>query len=177
MRFSRFWDVTQRWMVIRLDLSGQHMFHLKGSRRSILLDPWRWKRLSWFSTYALQPSRLIVRSGLDVPTFSHQVSPRVSPRKNTQRWKVELWAKNVRKVCLKADIHFTFRDLLHAVKLRHGTDGFTFPPKKGIFRPKNPTASVGCEPANLGTKAQHATSRPPNSLKMEPIGCLETSVK
>jgi hypothetical protein len=26
---------------------------------------------------------------------------------------------------------------------------------------KNPTASGGCEPANLGTKGQHATSRPP----------------
>jgi len=30
----------------------------------------------------------------------------------------------------------------------------------GFFRPKNPTASGGCEPANLGTKGQHATSRP-----------------
>ena len=31
-----------------------------------------------------------------------------------------------------------FRDLLHATKLQHGTDGFTLPPKKGalsIFRP------------------------------------------
>jgi hypothetical protein len=43
-----------------------------------------------FSTYAPQPSRLIVRSGLDVPTFSHQASPRVSPRESTQRRKVEL---------------------------------------------------------------------------------------
>ena len=31
----------------------------------------------------------------------------------------------------------------------------------GFLRPKNPTASAGCEPANLGTKGQHATSRPP----------------
>jgi hypothetical protein len=30
-----------------------------------------------------------------------------------------------------------------------------------FFRPKNPTASAGCELANLGTKGQHATSRPP----------------
>jgi hypothetical protein len=60
-----------------------------------------------------------------------------------------------------------FRDLLHAVKLRHGTDGFTSPPKEGvlkIFRPKNPTVLAGCEPANLGTKGQHATSRPPMPL-------------
>jgi hypothetical protein len=49
-------------------------------------------------------------------------------------------------------------------KTRHGTDGFTSPPKEGvlrIFRPKNPTASAWFEPANLGTKGQHATSRPP----------------
>jgi len=51
------------------------------------------------------------------------------------------------------------RDLLHAANLRHGTDGFTSPPKEGAL--KNPTASAGFEPANLGTKGQHATSRPP----------------
>ena len=58
-----------------------------------------------------------------------------------------------------------FRVLLHAVNLRHGTDGFTSPPKEGVLRIffalKNPTASVGFEPANLGTKGQHATSKPP----------------
>ena len=30
-----------------------------------------------------------------------------------------------------------------------------------LFILKNPTASAGFEPANLGTKVQHATSRPP----------------
>ena len=63
------------------------------------------------------------------------------------------------------DFHLTFRALLHAVNLRHGTDGFTSPPKEGVLRIffalKNPTASVGFEPANMGTKGQHATSRPP----------------
>jgi len=57
------------------------------------------------------------------------------------------------------------RDLIHAANLRHGTDGFTSPPKEGVLRiffaHKNPTASAGFEPANLGTKGQHATSRPP----------------
>jgi len=50
--------------------------------------------------------------------------------------------------------------LLHAVNLRHGTDDFTSPPKEGVLRifspEKNPTASAGFEPANLGTKGQHA---------------------
>ena len=33
-----------------------------------------------------------------------------------------------------------------------------------FFTLKNPTASVGFEPTNLGTKGQHATSRPPKPL-------------
>ena len=33
-----------------------------------------------------------------------------------------------------------------------------------FFALRNPTASVGFEPANLGTKGQHATSRPPKPL-------------
>jgi hypothetical protein len=55
------------------------------------------------------------------------------------------------------DFHGTFSYLLHAANLRHGTDGFTSPPKEGVLRIffalKNPTASAGFEPANLGTKA------------------------
>jgi hypothetical protein len=39
-----------------------------------------------------------------------------------------------REVCLNADLHVTFRDLSHAANLRHGTDGFTSPPKKGVLR-------------------------------------------
>jgi hypothetical protein len=42
--------------------------------------------------------------------FRHQASPRVSPRESTQRWKVELWMRNVREFCLNADFHVTFRD-------------------------------------------------------------------
>jgi hypothetical protein len=35
---------------------------------------------------------------------------------------------------VNADFHVTFRDLLHAAKLRHGIDGFTSPPKEGVLR-------------------------------------------
>jgi hypothetical protein len=40
-----------------------------------------------------------------------------------------------------------------------GPTAFTSPPKEAmlrIFRPKNPTALAGFEPANLGTRGQHA---------------------
>ena len=58
------------------------------------------------------------------------------------------------------------RVLLHATNLRHGTDNFTSLPKEGVPRNflspfKNPTASAGFEPSNLGTIGQHATSAPP----------------
>ena len=36
--------------------------------------------------------------------------------------------------CLNVDFHVTFRDLLHAANLRHGTDGFTSPPKEGVLK-------------------------------------------
>jgi hypothetical protein len=32
------------------------------------------------------------------------------------------------------DFHGKCRDLLHAANLRHGTDGFTSPPKEGMLR-------------------------------------------
>ena len=37
--------------------------------------------------------------------------------------------------CLKMpDFHVTFKDLLHAVNLRYGTNGFTSLPKEGVLR-------------------------------------------
>ena len=66
-----------------------------------------------------------------------------------------MWERKCPVILPKFRLPHKFSDPLHAVNLRHGTDDFTSPPKEGvlrIFRPKNPTASVGFEPANLGTK-------------------------
>jgi hypothetical protein len=84
--------------------------------------------------YALHPLKAYCAIWVRRSKFRHQASPSVSPRESTQRRKVKLWARNVQYVCLNADFHVTFRDLLHAVKLRHGTDGFTSPPKEGVLR-------------------------------------------
>ena len=50
----------------------------------------------------------------------------------------------------------------------YGENGFTSLPKEGMLRIffalKNPTTLAGFEPANLGTKGQHATSRPSKPL-------------
>ena len=74
--------------------------------------------------------------------------------------------------CLKIpDFHVTFRDLLHAANLRHRTNGFTSLPKEGVLRIffalKNPKASAGFEPVNLGIKGQHATSRTTKPLSAD----------
>jgi hypothetical protein len=66
------------------------------------------------------------------------------------------------------DFHVAFRDLLHTVNLRHGTHSFTSLSEgrraEDFFVLKNPTASAGFEHENLGSKGQHATSRPPKPL-------------
>ena len=84
--------------------------------------------------YVLQPLRLIVRSALDVPNFAtmrlHACYHARAP--SGRRWNCGREMSG--KFCLNFDLHFTFRDLLHAVKLRHGTDGFTSPPKEGVLR-------------------------------------------
>ena len=41
-----------------------------------------------------------------------------------------------------------------------------------LFALKNPTASAGFEPANLGTKGQHATCRPPKLLCVIIVYCV-----
>jgi hypothetical protein len=68
------------------------------------------------------------------------------------------------------DFHVAFTDLLHAVNLRNASHSFTFLPKEGVMRIflalKNPTTSAGFEPANLGFKGQHTTSRPPKTLTL-----------
>jgi hypothetical protein len=72
-----------------------------------------------------------------------------------------------KKGCPVISIH-AIRDLLHVANLRHGTDGFTSAPKEGMLRIFSPLKIgrlwPGLNPANLGTKGQHATPRPPKSL-------------
>ena len=86
--------------------------------------------------------------------------------RDPQRRKWELWARMLPGNFAEMTNSTPLRDLLHAANLRHGIDGFTSPPKEGVLRIffalKNPTASAGFEPANLGKKGQHATPRPPN---------------
>ena len=104
---------------------------------------------------------------LDVPTFAARYVRNDARDPRSERWNC---GREICPVILpKFRLPRKFRDLLHAVNLRHRTDGFISPPKEGVlkifFRAKNPTASAGFEPANLGTKGQHATPRPPKPIR------------
>ena len=75
---------------------------------------------------------------LDVPTFHHQVPPRPPRRERFQRRKWELWARMLSGNFAEMTTSTPFRDPLHAANLRHGTDGFTSPPKDGVLRIYSP---------------------------------------
>ena len=47
---------------------------------------------------------------------------------------MELWTRNCPVILPTFRLPHKFRDLLHAANLRHGTDGFTSPPKEGVLR-------------------------------------------
>jgi hypothetical protein len=102
---------------------------------------------------------------LDVPTFSARclhVQRRERPPASeggTLRWR-----EMFRQIPSRIRLPRNSRDLLHAANLRR----LYFPSEgrraEDFFAHKNPTASARFEPANLGTKGQHATSRPPKPL-------------
>ena len=60
-----------------------------------------------------------------------------------QQRKVELCARKFREFCRKWRLPRHFCVLLHAVNLRHGTDGFTSPLKEGALRIFSPEKSDG----------------------------------
>jgi hypothetical protein len=123
--------------------------------------------------YALQPFKAYCAIWVRRSNFCHQASQRVSPHESTQRRKLELWTRNVREFWLNADFHVILRDLLHAVKLRHGTDGFTFPPKEGVLRIFFALKIRRLRPgANLGTNGQHATS-----WLQKPLSVTDTTLR
>ena len=73
--------------------------------------------------------------GLEVPTFVTRCPHARHDARDPSGGRWNLWARILSgNFCLNVDFHTTFRDLLHAANLRHGTDGFTSPPKEGVLR-------------------------------------------
>ena len=70
---------------------------------------------------------------LDVPTFSARC---LHDARDLCQRKVELFVgeKCSDKFRLRIRLPCISRDLLHAANLRHGTDGYTSPPKEGVLK-------------------------------------------
>ena len=66
--------------------------------------------------------------------FRRQVPVRPQRRERSYQRKVELWARNCPVILPEFRLPCKCRDFLHAANLRHGTDGFTSPPKEGVLR-------------------------------------------
>ena len=101
----------------------------------------------------------------DVPTFAARcLYVRNDARDPTsERW--NCGREIVRLFCLNSDFHLNL-GIIYMPQI------YDMGPKEGrsagdFFRPKNPTALAGFEPANLGTIGQHATHRPPKPLLCE----------
>ena len=94
----------------------------------------------WYCSGTLHPGQ-ILRGSLPLLSpafrrshFRYQVPPCSPRRERSQRRKVELWARIVSGNFAEMTTSTPFKDLLHAANLRHGTDGFTSPPKEGVLR-------------------------------------------
>ena len=76
--------------------------------------------------------RLIVQTLVFSRSYLHS---QVSPPETLVVKGWTTWARNGRWIFPEMpDFHVTFRDLLHDVNLRHGTNGFTSLPKEGVLR-------------------------------------------
>jgi hypothetical protein len=70
-----------------------------------------------------------------------------------------------------SDSHVNHRVLLHAAKLRHGTDGFTSPPKEGILWIFSPEKFDGFGRVRT-REASMLTTRPPKPLPVVLINAV-----
>ena len=99
----------------------------------------------------------------------HQVSPTPeTTRANPSGRKWNYGREISENFAESGDFHVTFWVLLHAVNLRHGTVGFTSPPKEGVLRIFSPEKirrlRPGLNPRTRVPEASTLTSRPPKPL-------------
>jgi hypothetical protein len=98
----------------------------------------------------------------DRPVLDTLIQPSETTSSHYQRlswWSRETRVRNGPWI-LPTSTYHARRVLLHAINLRHGTNGFTSPPKEGVLQIlsplKNPSSSAAFEPANLGSSGKHS---------------------
>jgi len=111
--------------------------------------------------YALQPSKLIVRSELDAPTFAHQASPRVTTREHpaAEGGTVGEKCPVILPECRRQ--RCTYGSFTWDRRLYFPSEGRR---AEDFFALKIRRLRLGANPRTWGTKGQHATSRPPKPL-------------
>jgi hypothetical protein len=74
--------------------------------------------------------------------------------------KQEYLAKEIITFAFRSVFSYFVCSLSYRKILRHGSDGFTFPPKEVVLRifiaVKNTSPPAGLEPANIGSNRKHA---------------------
>jgi hypothetical protein len=107
------------------------------SGATVQTGPWPPLRVSWL---------FVVRCGLSAPRSTCSTHPYSAIRESSSNYQRlvakqgntgEKWPLNFADESYRAR-----RVLLHAVDLRHGTDGFTSPPKEGVLRILSPLKSI-----------------------------------
>jgi hypothetical protein len=71
---------------------------------------------------------------LDVPTFARCLHVQRRERPLAEESGTHRGREMFQQISSRIRLPPNSRDLLHAAKLQHGTDGFTFPPKEGVLK-------------------------------------------
>jgi hypothetical protein len=103
----------------------------------------------------------------DLPVLQTLIQPSETSSSNYPRlwWRSRETRVRNGRLSFADEPYLANRVLLHAVNVRHGTDGFTSPPKEGVLRILNPSSSAGFEPATLGPVARTLTTTPPRATR------------
>ena len=112
---------------------------------------------------ALQPKAYCTNPGLQSFLLAPPAVSTREPSSERRKYLGEKWPVISTESC---DFHAYTFGFFYIPQICDMGQTALLPFRRIIFALKNPTASAGFEPANLGTKGQHATSRPPKPLNI-----------
>jgi len=131
-----------QWVVLHLFISIQP-WGLSGRNQSPVMEP------MWLSAHCILGKFFGIvcycfSPSLEVPTFATTCLcvPSDARDPSSERWNYGRERCPV-VILPKFRLPLKFRYLLHAANLRHGTDGFTSPPKEGVLTIFSPQKSDG----------------------------------
>ena len=109
-----------------------------------IVEPSQQEGFYWVLLPAARQTPNLEDQWLECSNFRHKVPPASEMTRassSSGRWKYG--RERAENFTESGDFHVTFGFFLYAVNLRHGTDGFTSPPKEGVLRILSPQKSDG----------------------------------